>query len=156
MSGILPEQKLFVGNLPLNLTEKDLEDMFAPHGRLVECRVAVDKETGRSKGFGFVTMATRAGAQSAMRSLSGTLFPDGRKCNIEISDSKSIGPYKKPSSHYSDSHGDSSSTYKKQSSSSSHYSDSHRAPTLPVLTTKRKRSLFADPLPGERDNSRDR
>ena len=85
---VQPEQRLFVGNLPQFYKEAELTHMFAPFGKILECRIASDKETGRSKGFGFVTLGTRPGALEAIKNLNGIIFPDGRACTVEVSDSK--------------------------------------------------------------------
>lgn len=47
---------LYVGNLPWSLTQDELHTLFAPHGRIQSVRIISEKETGRSKGFGFVEM----------------------------------------------------------------------------------------------------
>jgi RNA recognition motif-containing protein len=48
--------KLFVGNLPWSVTDQDLEEMFAPFGAVGSAKVITDRDTGRSRGFGFVEM----------------------------------------------------------------------------------------------------
>jgi RNA recognition motif-containing protein len=63
--------KLFVGNLSFNTTENDLQDTFAAHGSVAEAKIMTDRETGRSRGFGFVTMSTDEEAQTAMGALNG-------------------------------------------------------------------------------------
>jgi RNA recognition motif-containing protein len=143
-----PEQRLFVGNLPTSYRDVDLHRLFSSYGKIIEARIAVDKEYGRSKGFGFVTMGSRKSALDAKRGLTGYPLPDGRICNVEISDSgnKSSGGHKKSS-------GSHSSHY---SHSNSH---SYAAPVAPpVVTSKRKRSVWPDDDPNDRgrDNSRDR
>lgn len=60
------ERKLYVGNLPYTTKEADLEVMFTQAGQVEETAVISDRNTGRSKGFGFVTMATEEGAQKAI------------------------------------------------------------------------------------------
>ena len=50
--------KLFVGNLSFNTTENDLNDAFAAYGTVVETNLMMDRETGRPRGFGFVTMSS--------------------------------------------------------------------------------------------------
>ena len=54
--------KLFVGNLSFNTTENDLKDLFAAHGPVVSVDLIMDKFTGKSRGFAFVTMETKEGA----------------------------------------------------------------------------------------------
>jgi RNA recognition motif-containing protein len=64
--------KLYVGNLPYNTTQEELSELFGKHGEVVEVALITDRETGRSKGFGFVTMADAAAAQQAIQRLNGT------------------------------------------------------------------------------------
>jgi RNA recognition motif-containing protein len=63
--------KIYVGNLPWRATDAQLSEMFAVHGEVIEARIITDRETGRSRGFGFVTMAANDGAQNAIRALNG-------------------------------------------------------------------------------------
>lgn len=63
--------KIYVGNLPWRATDAQLSDLFSPHGEVIEARIITDRETGRSRGFGFVTMASSEGAQGAIRALNG-------------------------------------------------------------------------------------
>ena len=55
--------KLFVGNLSFNTTENDLQEAFAAHGTVVEANLMMDRMSGRSRGFAFVTMSTPEEAQ---------------------------------------------------------------------------------------------
>jgi RNA recognition motif-containing protein len=63
--------KIYVGNLPWRATDAQLTEMFAVHGEVIEARIITDRETGRSRGFGFVTMASNDAAQNAIRALNG-------------------------------------------------------------------------------------
>lgn len=63
--------KLYVGNLSFDTTENDLQDMFAAYGPVTEVNLIMDRMSGRSRGFGFVTMATPEGAQAAIAALAG-------------------------------------------------------------------------------------
>lgn len=63
--------KLYVGNLSFTTTENDLQDTFAAHGSVVETNLMMDRATGRSRGFAFVTMSTPGEAQSAIQALHG-------------------------------------------------------------------------------------
>lgn len=63
--------KLYVGNLPFNTTEIELQDLFAQAGPVTEVQLIQDKFTGKSRGFAFVTMATDGDAQNAIRQLHG-------------------------------------------------------------------------------------
>jgi len=63
--------KLYVGNLSFDTTENDLQDLFASVAPVSEVNLIVDRTTNRSRGFGFVTMATPEGAQAAITALAG-------------------------------------------------------------------------------------
>jgi RNA recognition motif-containing protein len=63
--------KLYVGNLPYSTTVEDLRALFEAAGDIVNVTVITDRETGRSKGFGFVEMATEDGAQEAIKRFNG-------------------------------------------------------------------------------------
>lgn len=71
---------MYVGNLPFSADQLSLQSLFEPFGEVVSARVMSDRETGRSRGFGFVEMETSA-AKKAMSSLDGTEL-DGRKLRI--------------------------------------------------------------------------
>ena len=64
-------RKIYVGNLPWSTASADLEAMFAPHGAVRSAEVISDRETGRSRGFGFVEMETDEGLQAAITALNG-------------------------------------------------------------------------------------
>jgi len=64
-------KKLYVGNLSYEVTGTDLQKMFEPHGRVDSAQVIADRETGRSKGFGFVEMGNDQEAQAATQALNG-------------------------------------------------------------------------------------
>src|SRR4051812_5376809 len=63
--------KLYVGNLSYKITENDLQDLFAQYGPVTEANLMIDKMSGRPRGFGFVTMATKEGADAATQALNG-------------------------------------------------------------------------------------
>ena len=63
--------KLYVGNLPFDITENDLRDMLSQHGPVNEIDVIMDKMTGQARGFAFVTMNTREGFDAAIKGLNG-------------------------------------------------------------------------------------
>lgn len=67
-------KKLYVGNLPFSATEQELQSKFSAHGNVESAKIIMDRETGRSKGFGFVEMADEDGAQNAINSLNGADF----------------------------------------------------------------------------------
>src|SRR3954447_14884582 len=64
-------KKLYVGNLNYGVTDADLEAMFAAHGTVQSAQVIMDRDTGRSKGFGFVEMGSDQEAQAAIAALNG-------------------------------------------------------------------------------------
>lgn len=66
--------KLYVGNLPYRTTDSDLEELFGQVGEVVEATVIMDRETGRSKGFGFVEMADEEAAQAAVQRFNSTQY----------------------------------------------------------------------------------
>jgi RNA recognition motif-containing protein len=68
----LREMNIYVGNLPYATTEDELREMFSQYGEITSLNIIRDKFTGSSKGFGFVEMADRASAQSAIEALNGT------------------------------------------------------------------------------------
>lgn len=63
--------KLYVGNLSFDVTEKDLRDMFSPCGPVNDIHVVMDRDTGRPRGFAFVTMNSEDGAKAAIQALNG-------------------------------------------------------------------------------------
>src|SRR5262249_40490655 len=65
-------KKIYVGNLGYGVDKTALEQMFAEHGTVESATVITDRETGRSKGFGFVEMSSNAEAQAAIAALNGT------------------------------------------------------------------------------------
>jgi RNA recognition motif-containing protein len=64
-------KKLYVGNLGYGVTDGDLTKLFEPHGTVESVQVIMDRDTGRSKGFGFVEMKTEQEAQAAITALNG-------------------------------------------------------------------------------------
>jgi RNA recognition motif-containing protein len=79
----MSNSKLFVGNLSFKTTENDLQDMFAQHGNVVEANLMTDRETGRPRGFAFVTMGSSEEAQKAIEALNGASV-DGRNLNVNV------------------------------------------------------------------------
>lgn len=63
--------KLYVGNLPYSVRDNDLQQLFAQHGNVSSAKVMMERDTGRSKGFGFVEMGSDAEAQAAITGLHG-------------------------------------------------------------------------------------
>ncbi|HEX6122121.1 MAG TPA: RNA-binding protein, partial [Ktedonobacterales bacterium] len=66
--------RIYVGNLPYTADNEQLAQLFSAFGEVVEAAVVMDRETGRSKGFGFVQMASEGDARNAIASLNGTMF----------------------------------------------------------------------------------
>ncbi len=75
--------KLFVGNLSFNTTENDLNDAFAAFGTVSETNLMMDRTTGRSRGFAFVTMGTPEEAQKAIEGMNGKSV-DGRALTVNV------------------------------------------------------------------------
>src|SRR5258706_8808480 len=75
--------KLFVGNLSFNTTENDLQDAFAAHGTVVEANIMMDRASGRSRGFAFITMGSPEEAQKAIGAMNGAQL-DGRALTVNI------------------------------------------------------------------------
>lgn len=61
--------KIYVGNMPYSTSSEELHELFAEHGNVVDANVVMDRETGRSKGFGFVEMPNDAEAREAIDAL---------------------------------------------------------------------------------------
>jgi RNA recognition motif-containing protein len=74
-------KKLYVGNLTYNMTDSSLAQLFEPHGTVQSAQVIMDRDTGRSKGFGFVEMGSDAEAQAAIQALNGK-ENDGRALTV--------------------------------------------------------------------------
>lgn len=66
--------KIYVGNLPWRTTEAQLSELFVPYGEVISVRIVSDRETGRSRGFAFVTVSTADGAKAAIGALNGSLL----------------------------------------------------------------------------------
>ena len=79
---------LYVGNLTFNTTSSDLESLFAPHGEVSKAQVITDRDSGRSRGFGFVEMATAEGAEGAISALNGHSV-DGRQLTVNVAKERS-------------------------------------------------------------------
>jgi RNA recognition motif-containing protein len=72
---------IYVGNLSFEETEASLEAAFAAHGEVTTARIITDRETGRSRGFGFVEMSDQAQAQAAIAALNGNSV-NGRELTV--------------------------------------------------------------------------
>jgi RNA recognition motif-containing protein len=74
-------KKLYVGNLSYSVGNSELEQLFAPHGAVQSAQVIMDRDSGRSKGFGFVEMGSDDAAQAAIAALNGKSI-DGRALTV--------------------------------------------------------------------------
>ena len=79
---------LYVGNLTFNTTTDDLKTLFAQHGDVSKAQVITDRDTGRSRGFGFVEMKSQEGADTAISELNGTDL-DGRDLAVSVAKERS-------------------------------------------------------------------
>ncbi|MDH5636889.1 MAG: RNA-binding protein [Nitrospinota bacterium] len=82
--------KIFVGNLPFTVSEDKLRSMFEQFGEIESCKLITDRETGRSRGFGFIEMSN-ADADAAIKSLNGTNMDD-RVIKVNQSEPKKDKP----------------------------------------------------------------
>ncbi len=83
-------KKLYVGNLSYGVTDSQLEQLFAAHGAVQSAQVIMDRDTGRSKGFGFVEMSNAAEAEAAISALNG-VEKDGRPITVNEARPKAEG-----------------------------------------------------------------
>jgi len=83
-------KKLYVGNLSYNTGDTDLQQLFAACGTVASAQIIMDRETGRSKGFGFVEMGTDEEASAAIASLNGKEV-DGRALTVNEARAKTEG-----------------------------------------------------------------
>jgi cold-inducible RNA-binding protein len=85
----MQQNKLYVGNLAFSATQSDVEEAFSSYGEIDEVRLITDRDTGRSRGFAFVTFATQQDAESALEMNGKTL--DGRNLIVNIAKEKTGG-----------------------------------------------------------------
>ncbi len=78
---------IYVGNLPYDVSDNDLQQLFEKHGSVSSARVVMDRETGRAKGFGFVEMNDRGEAEKAIAAINGTEM-NGRALRVNESQPK--------------------------------------------------------------------
>jgi RNA recognition motif-containing protein len=74
---------IYVGNLPYGISDSDLEQMFAVYGSVSESKIVTDRDTGRSKGFGFVEMPNQSEGDEAIKELDGKEI-DGRNIKVNV------------------------------------------------------------------------
>ena len=82
--------KIYVGNLSFQTTEDGLREHFAEHGEVEEVAIITDRETGRSRGFAFVTMPDSGQANAAIEAINGTEL-DGRSLNVNEARPRTAG-----------------------------------------------------------------
>lgn len=80
-------KKLYVGNLPFSATEDSLKDAFSQFGTVESATIITDRDTGRSKGFGFLELATQQEAASAIAKMNGSEM-DGRSLKVSEAQAK--------------------------------------------------------------------
>jgi len=83
-------KKLYVGNLSFDATEDELRHLFEPHGAVESAKLATDRDTGRSRGFGFIEMTSDGEAESAIAALNGTQV-GGRALTVNEARPKASG-----------------------------------------------------------------
>jgi RNA recognition motif. (a.k.a. RRM, RBD, or RNP domain) len=83
-------KKLYVGNLPYSMSDSELQQLFSAHGTVQSAQVIMDRDTGRSKGFGFVEMNSDAEAQAAIQALNGNEI-QGRSLTVNEARPKTEG-----------------------------------------------------------------
>ena len=84
-------KKIYVGNLAFSTTDEELEALFAQHGSVSSAKVISDRDTGRSRGFGFVEMDDAAAADKAIAALDGSQL-GGRDLRVNEARERSSGP----------------------------------------------------------------
>ncbi len=82
---------LYVGNLPFEAGEQELEELFSTYGEIVSAHVITDRQTGRPRGFGFVEMAREEDAQKAIEALDGKEFK-GRNLTVNVAKPRNDKP----------------------------------------------------------------
>ena len=82
---------IYVTNIPFKATDNDLKELFQQHGEVTSAKIIIDKETQRSRGFGFVEMPDTAAARKAMTALNGSNF-QGKDLTVNEARPKSDAP----------------------------------------------------------------
>jgi cold-inducible RNA-binding protein len=80
-------KKLFIGSLSWNISDTQLSDAFSRFGTISEAKVVTNRETGRSRGFGFITFEEDSAADEAVTAMNGTEL-DGREINVNVAEDK--------------------------------------------------------------------
>lgn len=87
--------KIYVGNLSYGMSDSDLEKLFSPFGSVSEGKIIMDRDSGRSKGFGFVEMPNQNEAEEAIKQLNGKDI-DGRNIKVNVAKPKEDRPRRGP------------------------------------------------------------
>jgi len=83
--------KIYVGNLSYNMTDEEMEKLFTAFGAVTESKVIMDRESGRSKGFGFIEMTNQEEGEEAIKQLDGKEI-DGRNIKVNVAKPKENKP----------------------------------------------------------------
>jgi len=83
--------KIYVGNLSYKMTDEEMEKLFAAFGSVTESKVIMDRESGRSKGFGFIEMTNQEEGEEAIKQLDGKEI-DGRNIKVNVAKPKENKP----------------------------------------------------------------
>lgn len=116
----MDDNRLFVGGLPWSVKDESLKEVFAKFGEVQEARVVLDRETGRSRGFGFVTFATVEAAEAAKAQMDNATL-EGRTLRVGNAAPRRTGPSDDNAGGFS----------RPRSSSSSNYQRSEQRPYRP-------------------------
>ena len=88
--------KIYVGNLPYSIRDAELEELFAPYGEVTSANVIIERETNRSKGFGFVEMPSKTDAEKAIAELNNKEI-NGRGLKVNEVKPREDRPARRPS-----------------------------------------------------------
>lgn len=80
-------EKIYVGNLSWNASDSDLEDLFSEYGEVLSAQIILDRETNRSRGFGFVEMADKEAASKAIATLNGSKWME-RDLKVNVAEKR--------------------------------------------------------------------
>jgi len=83
--------RLYVGNLSFNSTNDSIREAFAPHGAVTDVHIVMDRDTGRSRGFAFVTMGSSGEAATAIAAMNGAML-DGRALRVNEAEERAKRP----------------------------------------------------------------
>jgi RNA recognition motif-containing protein len=82
--------KLFVGGLPFSVDDQELQEMFEAYGTVASAKIIMDRETGKSRGFGFVEFPTDSDGEAAIKALNGGSL-EGRTLTVKLAEDKPRG-----------------------------------------------------------------